>query len=461
MRKKVLLLNPPGKKIYIRDYYCSKTSQADYINHPVDFVVLSGILSRDNDVSLIDAIVDRLSPEECLRRIVGLSPDAVIFLTGGVSWPEDREFLASARRAVPSAEFIGLGDIFREDAAKYLAEAPFLSAVILDFTSDDAARYLAGERSGPANMVLAGAPPTVAPMRRGTSEFEIPVPRHELFIFKKYRYPFVRASRFATVLSEYGCPFDCSFCVMGTLGHKIRKVSNVVEELEYILRLGVREIFFATQTFGARRSYAVDLCRAIKPLNIGWTTFSRVDTVDEEVLSLMKEAGCHTIIFGIESGSGELLKRYRKGYDKERIRKIINLCADKGIETVGTFILGLPEETRDTMRETLDFIAELPLDYASFNVAVPRAGTDLRKEARAAGLAVADLSSTMDQSGSEIAMNTKHLSREEIQDFRRKAVRTFYLRPSYLLRRLASIRSQGHFLGQLRQFAAMLGKTWG
>ncbi|HBA25900.1 MAG TPA: hypothetical protein DCY98_00660, partial [Nitrospinae bacterium] len=81
----ILLLNPPGKKIYVRDYYCSKTSKANYIYHPIDLLLLSGILASRHSVDLIDAIAERLSPDDCLNRIANKKPDAIIALTGAVS----------------------------------------------------------------------------------------------------------------------------------------------------------------------------------------------------------------------------------------------------------------------------------------------------------------------------------------------------------------------------------------
>ena len=93
-KQKILLLNPPGKKLYLRDYFCSKVSKADYINSPVDFVMLSGVLNTgDFEIQLLDAIVEKISAGDCLARIKKQNFDIIIALIGSVSLKEDEIFL--------------------------------------------------------------------------------------------------------------------------------------------------------------------------------------------------------------------------------------------------------------------------------------------------------------------------------------------------------------------------------
>lgn len=459
--KKVLLLNPPGERLYIRDYFCSKVSQADYLTHPVDFVILSGILSGDYEVRLIDAIALKLTPGRTLEEIRRFAPDAVISLFGSVSLPEDLSFAAKVREACPGAKLVGIGDPFRENGARYLAPGSPLDALLLDFTTRDIVAYLEGDHGSAANMLIRSGD-EVLPFRAGTAaaRFEVPVPRHEIFS-GGYRHPFVRSRRFATVLTDYGCPFHCSFCVMGTLGFKSRTPDSVMAELQHIKSLGISEVLFHTQTFGARKDDAREICRRMisSKLGLGWTCFSRVDVADPGLLDLMREAGCHTVIFGVESGSDEILKKYGKGYTRAQIVSAIDHCAGIGIETVGTFILGLPEETRETMDQTLDLLRTINLDYASINVAVPRMGTPLREEAISHGLVDGDFA-VMDQSGAEVAMASRALSREEITEYRKRAVSVFYFNPRYMLRRLSRIRSLYDLTRQLKQAAALAANTW-
>ena len=461
--KKVLLLNPPGKRLYIRDYFCSKVSQADYITHPIDLLMLSGVLSKDFDVSLIDAMAGRLSVDEALKAVLETDPFAVISLFGAASLGEDLDFAGRVRAALPGIKIVGIGDAFRDGGEKYLAPGSPLDALLLDFTTADVVGYLNGDPGAAANMLIrSGGEVIPAAPGAGGREFEIPLPLHRLFAGYEYRHPFIRSRRFATVLADYGCPYPCSFCIMNTLGFKVRKADAVIAELKSIKALGISEVLFHTQTFGAHREAARELCEKMisEKLDLGWVCFSRVDVVTPGLLELMKRAGCHTIIFGVESGSERILEKYRKGYGRDQIISTINYCSGIGIETVGTFILGLPEEDHDTMEQTLLLLKTIKLDYASFNVAVPRAGTALREEAIALGMVDRDFN-VMDQSGLNIAMPSKGLTKEEILAYRRKAVSIFYFNARYILRRLTKIRTLYDFTRQLRQLIALAANTWG
>lgn len=442
LMKKVLLLNPPGKKLYIRDYYCSKVSKSNYLFEPTDLFMLSGILSQHFEVFLIDAIADKLGEEDCLNRIEALSPDAVISLIGSISLEEDLKFLAKVKRADRLVAVSG--DITLENTKIWLSSCPFIDAVIMDFTSSDIVYYLQQNYASIKNMTyrLGAQITTIEGTRPVNEEFALPIPRHELFTSKNYNFPFVRHKNFATVLTEYGCPFKCSFCIMSTIGYKFRNLENIIEELKSLRLMGKREIFFMDQTFGTNAARTLALCRRMQDegLNFGWLCFSRVDIINEDLAKSMKKAGCHTIIFGVESASEEILKKYKKGYNLAQIRGAFELCKKNNIRTVATFILGLPEETEKTVDETIEFLRDLDCDFVSFNIAVPRMNTPLRKQAVSEGLISPDLK-VMDQGGSFVAMPTKYLTIEQVQNLKKKAIRKFYLRPAYLYKRLTSIRS--------------------
>jgi len=449
---RVLLLNPPGKRIYIRDYYCSKVSKSNYLYPPVDLLMLSGILYGSHQLHVLDAMAERLTPRTCLERIASCGPDVIIALIGAVSLDEDMAFLANV--AAQGIRVIISGDVTRENPVYWLKEHPFIEAVIVDFTSEEIRDYLDGK---PARAGIVGSKIVATePSRPLAREFSL-LPRHELFTSKNYRFPFVRHHEFATVLTEYGCPYPCSFCIMSTLTYRFRPVTNVIDELHYLKQLGTRELFFMDQTFGSRREQALELCRQMieHRLDFGWVCFSRVDVVDAELLKEMKRAGCHTIIFGVESASEEILTKYRKGYTRQQIKDAFRIAADQGVRTVATFILGLPDETESTAAETIGFLKELDCDFVSFNIAVPRHGTFLRNEAVAYGLISPELS-IMDQTGSIVAMPSRYLSRERIHELRAKAVKDFYLRPAYIWRRLRSLKTWYEFHEQLYEGGVLL-----
>ncbi|MFH1054954.1 MAG: radical SAM protein [Candidatus Altiarchaeota archaeon] len=447
---KVLLLSPPGEKVYIRDYYCSKVSKANYLYEPPDFLILSGILHGRHDVKVIDAIASRLGEVECLRQIVDYKPDAVIFLTGSVSYKTDFPFLDKVKSAT-GALMIGCGDLFMEDYTQQLSENATLDAILLDFTDESILVYLDGGQK--VRNIISKKDGKVTEgevVRWKGQEFEVPTPRHELFPLSRYRYPFVRKRSFATVLTDYGCPFKCSFCIMSRIGYKVRSVNNVMDELRYLKSMGIDEIYFDDQTFGANRERTIRLLDSMvdEGLNMGWCAFSRVDVVDETLLTKMVTAGCHTLMFGVESGSQEILDINNKGITKEKILETFKLCKKHGIGIVATFLFGLPEEMKETAEETIRFALECGCDYASFNIAVPRMGTALRRKAIEGGLIQSDYRE-MDQSGSNAVLKTKGLTVKEVEGLKNKALRRFYMRPSYILREAAKIRSLHDVLSRL------------
>lgn len=465
-QRRLLLLNPPGKEVYLRDYYCSKVSQADYVNHPIDLVLLSGRLRKHFDLHLIDAVVDRLPPQVCLEQVEALDPEVIVGLTGSVSFREDVEFYRSLQRR--RRLYLG-GDLLIENRVDRLRSLPFVDGFVHDFTTDDLMVLLAGgDPTTLENLTVRLEDGSIlarpVERKRGDS-FELPLPDHTLFLDKPYRYPFVGKS-FATVLTLFGCPYRCDFCVMAGLGWKSRSIPNVIEELSELARLNVQELFFLDQTFGVPRPRYVQLLNAMVEcrLRFGWVGFSRADILDPSLLGLMKSAGCHTLILGLESGNQGILDAARKDMTLEEVRQGFQLCREFGLKTVATVLIGLPEETESTFRETLDFLKRVDPDFASFNVAVPRMGTGLRKKAIQLGL-IRDELEIMDQSGSFVAMPSQVLSRTEIGRMRRDAVREFYLRPRYVARRLKphaipSIHWWREVKHQTRQGLALARKYW-
>lgn len=440
--KKLLLLNPPGSKIYIRDYYCSKVSKTNYVYHPVDLLILSGRLYEKYELKVIDAIAKRISFDECFKNILDFAPDVIVFQSGSVSCEEDFPFLSKIKNALKNVQLIGSGDVFNENGAQLMREQTWLDAILLDFTTDDLLKYL--ESIIPANMIYRQDNKIIESQitREKWASFDIPIPRHELFQNKNYRYPFVRKYPFATVLTDYGCAWRCNFCIMSQIGFKIRSTKNVLEELRYLKTLKIKEIYFDDQTFGANKKRTDELLGSMinEQFNFGWVCFSRADVVNSANLELWTRAGCHTIMFGVESGVQEILDAQKKDMTKEQLRQAFALCKKYEIRTLGTFILGLPNDTYDTCIQTIKFAKELDCDYAAFNTLVPRMGTNVRKETIEKGFVDKNMRE-MDQSGTFVVMKNNSLSAEQISELHKKAIKEFYFKPKYVLRRILGIRT--------------------
>ena len=458
---RVLLLNPPGRRTYIRDYFCSKTTKSNYLFHPIDLVVLSGTLAARHEISVLDCMALALGVDAALARIEAFGPAVVVSLVGSVSWDEDRAFLA--RLATNGRRVIAIGDVLQENSEQRLAQEPWLEAALHVFSNQDIVHYLADDLAAVTEMTVrrpGGAIERIRVHGKQRGSYQVPRPRHELFPERGYRFSFARQARFATLLTDYGCPYPCTFCVIGTLGFQTRPIEGVLDEIDHLRARGVHELFFMDQTFGVARARALQLCEALAARgDLSWTAFTRPDTADDEMLRAMKRAGCHTLIVGVESADDSLLALYKKGYAASEVRAGFARLHKHGIRSVGTFIIGLPEETEDSLERTLALAFELELDFMSLNMAVPRFGTPFR--ARMLELGLADASDlVMDQGGASAFLPTHTLDRAAMEALKRRMVRRFYLRPSYLWRRLTSARNLHEFSAQAREGIALFARNW-
>ena len=460
--KKILLLNPPGDKKYFRDYYCTKVSKADYYYHPLDLVYLTGRLSGSFKVAVIDAIADKLGEKECEQKIIDENPDYIISLVSSPSLIADLDFLKNIKETAPNIEIIATGDIYRELKASALEKQPFVDAVLLDFSTDDIVRYLLRENDAKIkNIIYRSANGIIEGEEDHQSGvFDIPVPRWELFNLENYSFPFSRRKNFVSLLTDFGCAFKCDFCPVSTLGFKLRDLDSVIQELRFLKKLGTRELFIRDQTFGVNKSRTIELCDLMvkEKFNFSWSCFSRVDVLSEDVLKAMRAAGCHTVMFGIESADEELLKSHKKNINLSNIESAVNLIKKNGLRTVGTFILGFPKETRESVLKTIDLAKSLNLDFASFNIATPRFGTEFRKEALENNWVNSEVK-VMESADSAPVWINQELSNDEIFELKNFAVKSFYLRPSYILRRLAGFRSFEEIRTTLKQALKIIKKV--
>jgi len=454
---KVLLLNPPAPEIVIRDYYCSKTTKSNYLFPPVDLLMQSGLLSLRNQVHAIDAVARRMDGTRCVAEVERFAPDAILGMWGAATDRADREFYKMLTSRVSAPVFIS-GEVFLDDPAEWLSERPYIKGALSRFVSGGLTEYLSSGQPAPDLYVREGGDIKKGP-EAASSEFSVGRPLHELFFHKGYSFSFARGKRFAVVLTDFGCPFKCGFCVMPSLGYRLRPVDEVLSELRFLKDNNVTELFVADQCFGADRTRSIELCErmASDVPGMGFTTFTRADLLDDGLLDSMCKAGSHTLIMGVETADEQALRGYGKSLPREKVVEGFRKCSEKGIRTVATFIIGLPEDTEETIRKTMRLARELSPDFVSYNVAVPRAGTALKKLAGSENLA--NDSIDPDQGGGRVSMNTRTLDREEVARLKKKAVRDFYLRPSYLIKRVRGVSSLDQLLHETREGLSLLFKN--
>ncbi|HIE39600.1 MAG TPA: radical SAM protein [Anaerolineales bacterium] len=262
---------------------------------------------------------------------------------------------------------------------------------------------------------------------------DLPLPRHDLLPLEKYRAPLVRGP-YAFVVTSRGCPGGCRFCIKHvSYGSSIRFRSpdNILAELELLADLGVRSIHMYADLFTVSREQVVGLCERIleRGLRLRWTCNSRVDFVDPEMLRLMGRAGCWMISWGIESGSEEVLRRAHKGIALDQVEQALRWAHEAGIRNWGYFIIGLPGETEETIRETIRFAKRLPLDLALFHIAAPYPGSPLFFEVVERGWFRPGTRWEQVDMDCSTVLDYPHLRAEELERWARRAFRAWALRP--------------------------------
>jgi len=197
----------------------------------------------------------------------------------------------------------------------------------------------------------------------------------------RYNVPFLRHP-FISLYTSRGCPAMCTFCLWPQThsGHRwrLRSTDDVSAEVYYALNAfpEVKEIFFDDDTFNYKKARTLELCAKLKPLNFTWSSTSRV-TTDFETLKAMKEAGCRLLIVGYESGDPQILKNIKKGATVEMALRFTENCKKLGLAIHGDFIVGLPGETRETLRRTIDFAKRLDTETIQVSIAHALPGTEL------------------------------------------------------------------------------------
>ena len=208
---------------------------------------------------------------------------------------------------------------------------------------------------------------------------DLPIPLHHMLPFDKYRIPMIKGP-YTFIVTSRGCTAGCKYCIKHVsyqFSIRVRTPENILKELRVLKELGIKHVNMYADLFTVNREQVMGLCKLMieEQLGLTWTCNSRVDYVDEEMLQLMGKSGCIYIAWGIESSNEQILKKAAKGYRLEQAPRALKWAHKAGIKNWGYFIIGLPGETEETIKQTIKFAKALPLDIALFHVAAPYPGT--------------------------------------------------------------------------------------
>ena len=399
------------------------------------------------ETAIIDMQVEFEPYEEILKK-TGYKPRFVGISATTTTYAEAKRLAGLSRKMLPESKIVmgGVHPTFKADEA---------------FSNPDVDFVIRGEGEETFRLLLSGEKPGSIPGLSYKSEGvithnpeppliknldDLPFPAYHMLKMKRYVPSLGSYKRLPSIsmITSRGCPGKCTYCFGAYLGGKIRVNSPayVIEEIKMLQkRYGIREVSFYDDTFTAFKHNVREFCeRLIKEkIDLTWVCFARVDFIDEDMLKLMKKAGCHQLLYGVESGDQEILKSLGKTTPLEKAKEAVMMTKKAGIECRTSFMLGSPGETEEHLKKTIKFSIELDADLAMYNVTTPFPGTKMYEQAKANGWLSHEEWDKYDFSTA--VMELPGLSAETVDRYYAAAHKAFYGRPKYLLKRLLSIKS--------------------
>lgn len=413
---------------------------------PLGLMYVAAVLEEAGyEVSMLDAVALNLMASE-VREIISKEKPDVVGITAMIA--DVRGALEAAKIAKQCNAITVMGgpllSVYPKQTLSYdfidygivgEGEYPMLE-LVRAIENKRAANSIAGLAYKEGNDIKVNEPYIVEDLDK------VPFPARHLLPMEKYS-SIINLYPVSTMITSRGCPFKCGFCVKGPSDKKYRARSpqSVVDEMELIVnKYKVKEIMFYDDTLTLDRKFTVSLCNEIlkRGLKIRWESPTRVDRVDLDLLKLMRKAGCVRLRYGIESGDPEILRLMNKGLDLKKARQVFKWTRDCHMESFAYFIIGYIHETPETIKNTISLAKELNPDFVMFTVATPYPTTPLFEMAQKEGLVDGDyweqfiLGKRNDR--------LKYLV-PDAEYWTSRAYKEFYLRGSYIFRRLLKIRS--------------------
>jgi len=445
-----LLLDPPSTSAFCRRGSLREKDDARNAPFPnIDLILLSGAVREAGFRPIfIDAQLNRMTWPQVLDRAREHDVAGLLSLTSSSRIDEELGELAALKLALGDVPCYVVGSIIIQREAmrlsRLMADHHSLDGIILNTAEHNLTDVLRrGDGVEPFNIVTRGARSLIPEVKVRYGEgLRIPRPQHAIFKDKRYCFPQSKHKPVTCVQWAFGCPYTCEFCIDNQLYRKMlyREVDDVIKELVEIDAQGFREVYFKDLTFALHKKLAVEFLTKLAGcrLRLRWLCTTRIDVATPEVLALMKKAGCYGIEFGVEHANEATRRRVDKRISDQRIREVFAECRRVGIETTAFIMLAFEDDTEDDVRATIDFARSLRPKYVSFNVVNALPGTAYEQRARQEGF--------LQEGGCDYgfaASNIKHrhLTHAKVEELRREAVRSFYLRPAAILEKLMDVRS--------------------
>ena len=384
------------------------------------------------DVIILDYLIRKYSPEKLISELSDINPDVIGITSVTMNFGIAASIIKTAKEKFPSSITIMGGPHVSFDYENTLKLYPEVDLIVIGEGEQTIAELVPVIQDRNSWKHVNGiafkdnGSIIVTPQRQLIPDLDsLPLPARHLLPMSRY----LALGFPINIITSRGCPNRCIFCQGHRMvGHKIRSRNPllVVDEIESLLAEGFKRINFSDDFFTSNARRVKEICDEIlrRGLSFEWTVFARADSVDRELLTIMHECGCDTVLFGIESGNQQMLDRIHKRIKLDRIRKAVADCKAVGMTVFGSFIAGLPGETSDTLMETHRFAEELDIVYGCHFLA-PFPGTEVWKHADQYDIEILSEDWAMFDANQPI-VRTSALKPEDIKAF----VERYYLQPA-------------------------------
>lgn len=433
-------------------------------NPPLGLLMLAGYLLEKNPkhpVTVVDTQVEELSYRQLEKRIEHIEFDVVGITAMTFTLIDVKLTMQLVKRVKPACKVVLGGphvNLYPKETIQMenvdflvIGEGELIFSDLLDnIENKEKLSSIKGLvfKDARGEVIHTGIPETIEEEVLDT----LPFPARHLTPYKKYSSLLAKRTPITTAFTSRGCPFACSFCNRPHLGKRFRALSpeRVVAEFEDCLKLGIHEFLIYDDTFTIRKDRVKEICRLVidKNLDIGFDIRARVDTLDEEMLKLLKKAGCRGIHYGIEAGTPKILEVLKKGIDLDKAKEIFDLTKKYKIQTLAYFMIGSPTETLEDIEETFRVARWLNPDFVHMTILTPFPGTPVYEQGLAGGRIKKDywreFAGTVDPEFQPPHWD-EIFSHPELEKLIVRGYKEFYTRPMFMLKKIFSIRSFGEF----------------
>lgn len=437
---KIMLLNPPFLPRFSRSSRSPEVSKGGNLYYPFWLSYATGFLEKEgHEVKLIDAIANNYDDTKTIKILNEFNPDLIVIDTSTPSILDDVEIACQIKSQNQNRLVVLVGihpttlpeetlNLFDMDLIICRGEYEY---TLRDIASGKSLKDIEGISFKENNQIIHN--PT-RPLIQNLDELPFVSEVYKKFLnTKDYFYSSLRYPQI-TILTARGCLNNCSFCPVPYKGsYRTRTIKNVIEEFEYIQNnFKVREVMLEDDNFSMIKKRTINLCKAMieQGIKLKWSCNARVDT-DFETLQWMKEAGCKTLCVGFETPNQDTLNNINKNTTKEMQIEFMKNCNKLKLLVHGCFIIGLNTDTKETIRETIDFAKELNPETIQIYPMMVYPWTKSYKDAKQNGsLSTEDYSKWLNEKGfHSYLINRPELPAEYVEKMCDVGLREFYLRP--------------------------------